>query len=127
MLRRSGSRRAACSSSPAAGRDPAARHRFGDGSDVLAVSRPGAGAAGEAAAAAAWGRQLLANPAVIAEDPAVAVLLGGQADPRALMVLAALAARGPVHVLDLSGAAAEDPALPRHQVVLTGLDARGLA
>jgi hypothetical protein len=55
------------------------------------------------------------------------VLRSGQADPRALLVLAVLAARGPVHVLDLPGVPAEDAALPRHQVVLAGLDAPGLA
>jgi hypothetical protein len=101
--------------------------RFGQGPEALAVSRTDAPSEGETTVSAVWGRQLLDNPAVRVEDPARAVLRSGQADPRALLVLAVLAARGPVHVLDLPGVPAEDPALPRHQVVLTGLDARGLA
>jgi len=55
------------------------------------------------------------------------VLRDGQADPRALLVLAVLAAREPVHVLDLPAVSGEDPGLPRHQVVLSGLDAEALA
>jgi hypothetical protein len=101
--------------------------RFGDGPDTLAVSRTDAATASETAACARWGRQLLDNPAVRADDPARVVLGGGQADPRALLVLAVLAARRPVHVLDLPGVPAEDAAVPRHQVVLGGLDADALA
>lgn len=101
--------------------------RFGEGPEALAVSRPEAPTQGETAVSAVWGQQLLGNPAVRVDDPARAVLRGGRADPRALLVLAVLAARGPVHVLDLPGVPAEDPALPRHQVVLAGLDAGGLA
>ena len=101
--------------------------RFGDGPDTLAVSRTDAGSAAETAVSASWGRQLLDNPAVRADDPARAVLASGPADPRAVLVLAVLAARGPVHVLDLPGVPAEDPGVPRHQVVLGGLNSDGLA
>ena len=101
--------------------------RFGDGPDALAVSRTDPDSGREAAVSAAWGRQLLDNPAVRVEAPARAVLRDGQADPRALLVLAVLAAREPVHVLDLPAVSGEDPGLPRHQVVLSGLDAEALA
>lgn len=101
--------------------------RFGDGPDTLAVSRTDTGSAAETAVSASWGRQLLANPAVVAEDRAAEVLQGGRADPRAVLVLAVLAARGPVHVLDLPGVPAEDPGVPRHQVVLDGLNSDGRA
>jgi hypothetical protein len=101
--------------------------RFGDGPEALAVSRTEPDTGREAAVSAAWGRQLLDNPAVRAEAPARAVLRDGQADPRTLLVLAVLAARNPVHVLDLPAVSGEDPTLPRHQVVLTGLDAEALA
>jgi len=101
--------------------------RFGDGADALAVSRTDPDSGREAAVSAAWGRQLLDNPAVRVDAPARAVLQDGQADPRALLVLAVLAARHPVHVLDLPAVSGEDPGLPRHQVVLSGLDAEALA
>jgi hypothetical protein len=66
----------------------------------------------EAAVSAEWGRQLLDNPVVRVEAPARAVLQDGQADARALLVLAVLAARHPVHVLDLPAVSGEDPACP---------------
>ena len=101
--------------------------RFGDGPEALAVSRTEprhrARGGGQRRLGAAAPRQ----PGRARRRPARAVLRDGQADPRALLVLAVLAARDPVHVLDLPGVSGEDPTLPRHQVVLTGLDAEALA
>ena len=81
----------------------------------------------ETAVSAAWGRQLLANPAVVVEDPAAPCCRAGRPTRGRCWCWRSSPARGPVHVLDLPGVSGEDPGLPRHQVVLSGLDAEALA
>lgn len=96
-----------------AGGEGAVLARFGQGRGALAVSGPVPGPAGAAAGAA-----LAGDPDLDAPEEVRAVLRGGAVDPRAAAVLAALAARGPVAVVDLPAVPGEDPAVPRHRVVL---------
>jgi hypothetical protein len=80
---------------------------FGTGQtriDVRAMAPDGAAAyrgalAADLRARRAAGAQLLANPRIILPSPARAELANGEVDARLLIILAALAVSGPVHVL----------------------------
>ena len=102
--------------------------RFGDGSDALAVSRTEPDAGREAAVSAAWGRQLLDNPAVRVEAPARrrAARTGRPTRGRCSCSRSSPPA-APCTCSTSRPCPAEDPGLPRHQVVLSGLDAQALA
>jgi hypothetical protein len=105
--------------------------RFGDGPTALSVGAADAPAAdavaAEAPARISAGSQLADNPDLVAPEGVRVVLRAGGVDSRALALLAGLTAQGPVTVADLPVVAGEDVALPRHRVVLTGVDDRTLA
>jgi hypothetical protein len=63
---------------------------------------------------------------LVAPEGVRVVLRAGGVDSRALALLAGLTAQGPVTVADLPVVPGEDVALPRHRVVLTGVDDRTL-
>lgn len=67
------------------------------------------------------GLQLAGNPRLAAPDAVRETLSAGGVDSRALVILGGLAGRGPIAVTDLPVVAGEEPALPRHRVVITGL------
>jgi hypothetical protein len=105
--------------------------RFGDGATGLSVGAtdvPAADAvAAEAPARISAGGQLADNRNLVAPEGVRVVLRAGGVDSRALVMLAGLTAQGPVTVDDLPVVAGEDVALPRHRVVLTGVDERTFA
>lgn len=95
--------------------------RFGVGETRLTVDLAVPGAAiPENATRARVGAQLDANPALDAPDDVRALLRSGGVDARALVVLGGLAGRGDVSITALPVVAGEDPARPRHRVVLDG-------
>ncbi len=96
--------------------------RFGEGADLLEVRAAGGAVPPAPARLADAGAQLAGNPNLAAPTAVRDSLRDGAVDPRALVVLAGLAGRGPVTVTDLPVVPGEDPALPRHRVVLAGLD-----
>ncbi|GAA3230902.1 hypothetical protein GCM10017691_24320 [Pseudonocardia petroleophila] len=97
--------------------------RFSNGSTQLTVSpATPVTAVPEGAARARAGAQLDANPRFDAPDDVRAVIRTGGVDARALLVLGGLAGRTDVTVTALPVVAGEDPARPRHQVVLGGAD-----
>lgn len=98
---------------------------FGTGADRLVATGaepvPEVGAA-EVAARASVGRLLAANQNLVAPAPVRDALASGSVDPRALLILAGLAGRGPVLVDDLPVVTGEPPRQARHQVRLRGID-----
>lgn len=96
---------------------------FGSGADRVEIRHPGEHSAEQAArdlrARAAVG-QALARVPRIAVDPGVRVFLDtGRVDPRVLAVLASLAQRGAVRVLELPAIPGEDAAgQPRREMLL---------
>lgn len=98
--------------------------RFGDGPAALIVTRPGSPADDRSARAAraGFGAQLANNAALTAPPDVRAMLADGRVDPRALLVLAGLAALGPFEIVAIPAGPAEDAGLPRHRVAIAGLD-----
>lgn len=101
--------------------------RFGDGAQALAV-RP-AGPPGVADVAGrptadprAAGERLAAAENLTAPTEVRALLRSGTADPRVYTVLLALTERGAVALVDLPVVPGEDPAVPRHRVLLADVD-----
>jgi hypothetical protein len=107
---------------PGAGRVLA---RFGEGPSALHVTgRAAAPVAPPALAGSATaGTRLASNPNLTAPEHVRALLQAGAVDPRAVAVLVGLAGRGPVVVVDLPVVPGEDPAQPRHRVILDDVDA----
>jgi hypothetical protein len=105
-----------------AGSGPAVLARFGDGADLLEVRVAGGTAPPAPTRLADAGARLAGNPNLAAPTEVRDSLRDGAVDPRALVVLAGLAGRGPVTVVDLPVVPGEDPALLRHRVVLAGPD-----
>jgi hypothetical protein len=104
---------------------------FGTGQariDVRAMAPDGAAAyrgalAADLRARRAAGAQLLANPRIILPPAARSELAGGEVDARLLIILAAMAVTGPVHVLafgDLGPGASMGTPLRSAQILATG-------
>jgi len=104
---------------------------FGTGQariDVRAMAPDGAGAyrgalAADLRARRAAGAQLLANPRIVLPPAARSELAGGEVDARLLIILAAMAVNGPVHVLafgDLGPGASMGTPLRSAQILATG-------
>lgn len=102
--------------------------RFGSGPAALTVTRPGTEADDRIARAAraGFGVQLAGNQAVTAPSEVRALLADGRVDPRALLLIAGMTTLGPVRVVALPAARHEDAGLPRHHLVLQGVDATHL-
>jgi len=107
---------------------------FGTGQariDVRAMAPDGAAAyrgalAADLRARRAAGAQLLANPRIILPPAARSELAGGEVDARLLIILAAMAVTGPVHVLafgDLGPGASMGTPLRSAQILATGASA----
>jgi hypothetical protein len=110
---------------------------FGTGQtriDVRAMAPDGAGAyraalAADLRARRAGGAQLLANPRIILPPAARAELAGGEVDARLLIILAAMAVNGPVHVLafgDRGPGASMGTPLRSAQILAAGASGPGL-
>ncbi|MBV9094275.1 MAG: hypothetical protein JO132_10425 [Streptosporangiaceae bacterium] len=109
---------------------------FGSGAgriDVRAVTPDGAAAlqaqlASDLRARISAGRQLLRNAHVQATAPARAALLAGQADPRLLVTLSALAARMPLRLVAFGDASpGASPGIPLRGAEIAAPQAGGLA
>jgi hypothetical protein len=104
--------------------------RFGEGPAALYVNAARPEPDGAPAELAAWvsAGVLLAHDSNLDAPEAVReALRAGAVDPRAVAVLVGLADRGRITVMDVPVVPGEDPALPRHRVVLADLGAEARA